>query len=406
MRRITWLRGALEKIDDALTDVPPEDGLSGNDRALSDTARVLWRGEEDMADFRSVYEISLGSDEPDQAKLNFEPVFQLAPEMESAVPKLGSDQEEEIARDVLLRGMDALGWYSSYHVRGGQWGVYIKVSGLLYLVQKAFSGLDLEPIARIQLAFRAILDHELFHFATDYAVGQTELALVHAWWIPFKTNKGDMTPPPYPIEEQLANAYMLRRFRTGRKVRGKQEALRLFTEQQPAGYQDADQIKSGDWPDKLAQLASEYGQHWAADHDEEALFDAETAYDWEAQFPMRPAVDWRYCPIHLVDDSRRFGLPEGWLEPFSRLEQVVESAVFKKQLAQLSDVLQKGWKRARQKLLTGITSGCDFKPWPRGGADTWSCRVGDNFRVHLRHDRVGGFWEAVAIGSHKAMGHG
>jgi hypothetical protein len=273
------------------------------------------------------------------------------------------------------------------------------------LAQAAFAKLDLEPVAKIQLAFRAILDHELFHFATDYAVGQAELAQHHAWWVPFKTSRRDQVSPCCPIEEQLANAYMLRRFRTGPKLRGKQEALRLFTKQQPVGYKDAHKIKPDDWPDELAKLASEYGALWAVDFFPEGTVFG-NAYDWEAQFPIRPAVDWRYCPIHLVDDSQRFGLPEGWLEPFSRLEQVMESTAFKKQLAQLSLALQKAWDRAKQKLHTGITSGCDFKPWPRGGADIWSCRVGDNFRVHLRHDRAGGFWEAVAIGSHKAMGHG
>jgi hypothetical protein len=275
------------------------------------------------------------------------------------------------------------------------------------LLHGAFAALDLEPMAKIQLAFRAILDHELFHFATDYAVGQTELAQSHAWWVPCKQGKHD-GDAPYPIEEQLANAYMLRRFRTGPRalqVRGRQEALRAFTKQQPAGYRDADQIKREDWPDKLARLVLVYGRRWAADHDpRETLFSG--AYDWEAQFPIRPTVDWRYCPIHLVDDSQRFGVPEGWLEPFSRLERVVESVTFSKQLAQLSVALQDGWRRAKQKLMTGITSGCDFKRWPRGGEDMWSCRVGDNFRAHLRHDRAGQSWQAVAIGSHKDMGHG
>lgn len=399
MRRITRIRDALEEINGALKDRSPEDGPSGDEQALSDSVRTLWRGE-DQGDFTVDAEIQLGRREESSLEGEFEPIFQLPPAIENGVPKLGGNQEALIAQDVLLHGMDALGWYGSFHVRGRQWGIYVKVSGLLYLVQNAFAGLDVEPVAKIRLAFRAILDHELFHFATDYAISQTELAVHHAWWVPFKASGHDREQ-----EEKLANAYMLRRFRTGPKLQGKQEALRFFTTQQPAGYKDAHKVKSNDWRDELAKLASEYGAIWAVDSYSEGTVFGD-AYDWEAQFPIRPAVDWRYCPIHLVDDSQRIGLPEGWLEPFSCLEWIKEGATFKKQLSQLSLVLQKAWERTKQKLRTSITSGCDFKPWPRGGADTWSCRVGDNFRVHLRHDRAGGFWEAVAIGSHKAMGHG
>lgn len=401
MRRITRLRDALAEIKEALTDQPPEDGPSGDDQALSNSARPLWSAE-DQGDSTGLAEIPSERGDESSPEGEFEPIFQLAPWIEGGIPKLGSSQEARIKQDVLLRGIDALGWYSSFHVRGWQWGVYVKVSGLLYLAQAAFAKLDLEPAAKIQLAFRAILDHELFHFATDYAIGQTELAVHHAWWVPFKTSGRGREQ-----EEKLANAYMLRRFRTGLKLQGKQEALRSFTMQQPEGYKRAHEVKPDDWPSELAELASMYGAFWgvAVDSYPEGIVFGD-AYDWEAQFPIRPAVAWRYCPIHLVDDSQRFGLPEGWLEPFSRLEQIKESAAFKKQLSQLSLALQKAWERAKQKLRAAITSGCDFKPWPRGGADTWSCRVGDNFRVHLRHDKAGGFWEAVAIGSHKAMGHG
>lgn len=399
MRKIARLRDALAEINDALRDRSPEDGPSGDDQALSDTVRILWGGE-DQGDLTPDVPLRLERGEESSLEGELEPIFQLPPAIEDGVPKLGSDQETLIAQDVLMYGVDALGWYCSFHVRGWQWGVYVKVSGLLYLAQNAFAELDVEPVTKIRLAFRAILDHELFHFATDYAIGQTELAVYDAWWVPFKRSGHDRKQ-----EEKLANAYMLRRFRSGPKVQGKQEALRSFTTQQPAGYKDAHKVGPNDWSNELAKLASEYGAIWAVEcYSEGTVFG--DAYDWEAQFPIRPAVDWRYCPIHLVDDSQRFDLPEGWLESFSCLQRIVESAAFKKQLSQLPPALQKAWGRAKEKLRTAITSGCDFKQWPRGGADTWSCRVGDNFRVHLRHDRAGGFWEAVAIGSHKAMGHG
>lgn len=244
-----------------------------------------------------------------QQEFDFEPVFRLAAQVEDGLPKLGADQERRIAREVLLCGVDALGWYSSYHVKGVQWGAYVKVSGLLYLAQGPFAALDLPVVVKIQLAFRTILDHELFHFATDYAIGQAELAQAAAWWAPFK----DGRRPTYPLEEKLANAYMLRRGRAGPRVlqvRGKQEALRCFTKQQPKGYEDGWKIGRNDWPDELAKLAAQYGALWAADHDPEGMLFG-SAYDWEALFPIRPMVDGRHCPIHLVDDSQRYELPEG-----------------------------------------------------------------------------------------------
>lgn len=415
MREIRRIVRALGSIDGALIEFPPAEGPSGSDPARPDPHKTLWRG------------IGAGNDRHDEAALSapldvndnwldddlagmafdFDPVFQLTPATEEGLPRLGADQRIKIAQDVLLRGVDALGWYSSFHVTGVQWGAYVQLSSLLYLAQEAFSRLDLEPVAKIQLAFRTILDHELFHFATDYVIAQAELAQTSAWWVPFKKACGEAIPRPYPIEEKLANAYMLRRFRCVPKalrVRGGQPAMRRFTQQQPEGYRDAYQIRPYNWAGELTQLAREYAGSWAADHDSEGLFGG--AYDWEAQFPIRPVVDWRYCPAHLVDDNRWYGLPKKWLDAFSRLERVVESDTFRKQLARLSVPLQAAWKRVKRKLETGITSGCDFKRWSPGGSDTWSCRVNGNFRAHLQQDRNAGNWVAIEIGSHTSLGHG
>lgn len=416
MREIRRIVRALGSIDGALIEFPPAEGPSGSDSARSDPRKKLWRGIGAGNDRHDEGALSTPLDVNDTRKdhgdwaewaFDFNPVFQLTPAAENGLPRLGADQRVKIAQDVLLRGVDALGWYSSFHVMGVQWGVYVKSSSLLYLAREVFSRLDLDPVAKIRLAFRAILDHELFHFATDYAVAQTELAQDVAWWALCKKARSEAASPPYPIEEKLANAYMLRRFRSGPRalwVRGGQPAIRRFTQQQPEGYRDAYQVQPRDWAGELTKLAREYACLWAADHDSSGLFDG--AYDWEAQFPIWPAVDWRFCPIHLVDDSRRYDLPEKWLDAFSRLDRVVESDAFRKQLARLSVQLQGAWQRVKRKLETGITSGCDFKRWSPGGPDTWSCRVNDNFRAHLREDKIGGCWEAVAIGGHKALGHG
>jgi hypothetical protein len=65
------------------------------------------------------------------------------------------------------------------------------------------------------------------------------------------------------IEEQLANAYMLKAFRTMKpaiRIRGKQRALREFTKVQPAGYCVGWRVRSQDWNGLLPALAEEYGR--------------------------------------------------------------------------------------------------------------------------------------------------
>jgi hypothetical protein len=127
MRRIARLRDALAEINGALTDKPPEDGPSGDDQALSDSARPLWSGE-GQDDFTGLAEVRSKRDEESSTEGAFEPIFQLAPWIEDGIPKLGSNQEARVKQDVLLRGIDAIGWYSSFHVAGWQWGAYVKVS--------------------------------------------------------------------------------------------------------------------------------------------------------------------------------------------------------------------------------------------------------------------------------------
>src|SRR5262249_23694618 len=41
----------------------------------------------------------------------------------------------------LDHGMDAYGWYDSFHAPGLQWGIYIPVTGILFLIRDALSKL-------------------------------------------------------------------------------------------------------------------------------------------------------------------------------------------------------------------------------------------------------------------------
>src|SRR6478672_738108 len=83
-------------------------------------------------------------------------------------------------------------------------------------------------------------------------------------WLPAKTAFRAATPNYCLVEEKLANAHMLRAFRTMKPAlrhRGKQETLREFTRKQPLGYRDGWQVGRLDWERELESLAEAYGKH-------------------------------------------------------------------------------------------------------------------------------------------------
>ena len=297
---------------------------------------------------------------------------------------------------------------SSFHVTGLQWGVYVPVSGIAYLMKHAFGGLPATDKTKAHLAFHAILNHELFHFATDYAVAQMELVFQEPWWGPAKEAFFEDYPGYCEEEEKLANAYMLKAFRTRKRsleVRGKQEALKGFVRGQPIGYCDGLDVEKEGWDRNLTELAEGYRALSETGKANPHLGDRGGGWDWPRQFPIHPRIDWRYCPIHLVHDGERLGILEGCLDLFGHLEEIVESGDFQRKLRKLAPPIQDAWERKKSQLQAAITPGADFKKWPKGGNDVWSVRVNQNFRAHFRRE-PDGTWEALSIGNHKEMGHG
>ncbi|MDP7724169.1 hypothetical protein [Mycobacterium sp. TY814] len=110
-----------------------------------------------------------------------------------------------------IRGIDALGWYMTFHQRSSQHGVHIPVEGVLWLVLNVFDKVRLPLARRIEIAFHAILRHEIFHFAADCMAANWELATgVEVYW----SSRGHQNALGHiELEEGLANAYMLRGFK-------------------------------------------------------------------------------------------------------------------------------------------------------------------------------------------------
>src|SRR5690606_20777509 len=95
-------------------------------------------------------------------------------ELEAGLVRVAGDGGDEIRRKVMHQGTDALGWYVPFHYTGIQWGIYLPVSGIVSLASTCFSSLKISASEKLLISMRAIHQHELLHFAVNYAVGQLE----------------------------------------------------------------------------------------------------------------------------------------------------------------------------------------------------------------------------------------
>jgi len=411
MRPVLEIRQSLASIPGALIEMPPQPAPWGIESGVEFTP--LWDDHDtvdstagDPVDWKDDGDFS---DDPHRERVpDFDPIFEIGAEMEKALPALGNEGMDAIRRSVLLHGVDALGWYSSFHVTGVQWGAYVSMSGIAYLVREVFRDLAASLETKLQLAFHAILNHELFHFATDYAIAQAELVHQEPWWVPAKRAFIAASPHYCTQEEKAANAYMLKAFRSMKpalRLRGKQQALRNWTYKQPPGYAEGGLVEREGWDLTLHCLAGCYLDYSRIGRENDNLWELQRGYDWPHQFPIRPRIDWRYCPIHLVHDGDRLGIPRDYLNLFSRLPVIEETKDFQRSLQSLAPAIQQGWIRTKTKLLSCISRGADFKKWSRAGNNVWSVRINNSYRAHLQYD-PDGVWRALAIGSHKEMGHG
>ena len=296
MRPILEIRRSLAGIPGALIEIPPQPAPWGIESGVEVT--LLWEGreatestDEDQIGWKQ------GFDSSDERIPDFDPIFEIGAEIDLVLPALGDERVDAIRQSVVLHGMDALGWYSSFHVTGLQWGAYVSMSGIAYLVREAFWDLPASLETKLHLAFHAILNHELFHFATDYAIAQSELAHLDRWWVPTTLAFAKETPPYFTQEEKLANAYMLKTFRAMKpelRVRGKQAALRNFTLKQPPGYKDGVLVEREGWSHNLQELAHAYVFFSDKGGRNMLLDDFRSGYDWALQFPIFPRIDWRF----------------------------------------------------------------------------------------------------------------
>lgn len=297
------------------------------------------------------------------------------------------------------RGVDALAWYVSFHRSQGTWGVFIPTSSLVYMELRHFRSAGLSQSAKRQAALEMLLEHESFHWAADHTCSQWEVLLHAPCWRSLTQRRRDKGLPYIELEESLANAHMLRRLgrRWNKSVRS---AVERFVAGQPSGYN-----RAGEFADRarfdagLTELSKTYAGLHAS---ERGLNVFSPCFDYATLFPVYPRVPGDQCPIHIIRDLARFGIPEISLRFLKCIPEIVETELFQKLFAQMPQDIQKRWKRKKEQLKVMLPRHPEFENF----RDYFSLRLGHSFRAHLRPVAGQTRWEAFEIGPHTKMGHG
>lgn len=398
------IRTALEEIPGAMREDPsPEDAGVGGESAI---ARVL-SDPGCYLDAPTLRDFADDDDSDVAASDGPEVVFEVPPDVTDADLRqaLGDELLGELQRLQQIRGVDALGWYVTFHQRKFQHGVHIPTEGVVLLAWQALSGLNFPVERKLQVAFHAILRHELFHFAADCMTANWEL--VSGTQVFWKTQSLRNAAGHLEHEEGLANAYMLRGFKHPSRLLanapGAYRSLKAFCDKQPAGYDDGPEFaKSRDiYLRKCRDLSGTY--HLVSS----AVWKAPPAFDKLTLYPDVVRIDWTRCPIIVHDQFgvlRTLGIG---VSNFSVIPDIEETEKFTRTLRRLDSRIQHDWNKRKLILArsTGLSS-LDFKQWHKAGDDYYSVRVNGNHRAHLRYDRPQFRWFAEKIGNHKEMGHG
>jgi hypothetical protein len=404
---VQQIRTHIERIHGTMCDAPTELGAEGDVEGRVRPV-TLWDAMGYQPDLINPAE----SDDDEMQAGDFpqvEELLEFGAEIDMGAVKRGLDGKvgEEIRRSILKKGVDGLACYYSFHQRGTQWGIYVYATSLLYLAATVFDHLPVDPNTKLQLSFRALHQHELFHFAVDYMASQWEAIVEKACYVPARSRLRDPAAGYILLEEELANAHMIRAMRGGRKhmrVKARTDALRAFVKTQPPGYRDGGNSTSAAvFEERSGKLIREYVQ---SIEDYQAL--CLGAVDLFRLFPIDPAIDWRYCPIHIVHDEHRFAVNPIALGLFQSVCGIQETLSFRKRFERLPEHIRRKWLQTKQKIgCTTALPGLDFKRWRHDQeARVYSVRLDRSYRAHLQYGGEPPSWSAIEIGTHQELGHG
>jgi len=186
---------------------------------------------------------------PEYRILRLEPLeVDFSSNMPVNAEKIGEEKSEETMEAIRKHGTEAIAFYAPFHFYyPSYWGVYIiedRLYGFAYLVYQKIrtKGILFDDI--VELCRKCILEHEYFHFRTEF------FSLVwedFAEKIVYKRFKRE-NQPYCEMEEALANAYEVRKsILISRKqhIHGFSHAIRDLCRDAPAGYNNFENCLRG-----------------------------------------------------------------------------------------------------------------------------------------------------------------
>jgi hypothetical protein len=297
-------------------------------------------------------------------------------------------------------GVEALAWYHPFHLSEREWGIYIPMTSIHYCADRWFDR-RLSFSRRSALALQALLEHELMHFACEYAVAQFELFLRACCWFPARERLTKAHLEWFNDEEALANANCVRQLQL--LERGLNfDRLRQALRQSPAGYRDYEAALADEGFEDHALEVLRHNVGIPAVDLGTGLFDP--AFDMLVAFPDAAAAK-AICPVFFIDDGGGFDVPPLSPRQVPCIPEIVESKRFQKMFSKLDQRRQTDWQNMKAKLAKEVPRYPNFKMLKGGLKGLWGVYLSDGFRAHIR-PAANGVWEAVEIGSHGAMGHG
>jgi hypothetical protein len=323
---------------------------------------------------------------------------------EDAIRKLAGGTGEDYERQVLQRGIDAFGWYVSFHQKRYQWGIYLPLRGAAALADLAMQNTPIIWTEKFRIAYRFILTHERFHFAADLGIASIERMVEKPIWWPIRDLPKDRRDFLLLPEEGLATAASLREARYSKQVSTRKAYLDLgrFVWKLPPGYRDAHHVAKTRYimeSEVLAHAQEAWCLALGSRHPD--------GVELQHLYPAFRPVELSRCPTHVLGDDQRFELSNlsAYLIESVTISNTEEK--FDKKLRQLPMPIQQKWAATKGKLAQSVLrGGLDFKKWPNGGDGCFSVRVDKGYRAHLRLTPSDRSWTAEDIGSHKEMGHG
>jgi hypothetical protein len=152
----------------------------------------------------------------------------------STADEIGKENVDEVIKEIKGKGVEAIAFYAPFHFYE-RWGVYFfeeKLYALAYFILKSLGPQPhLSFYEVLEVCFRSILEHEIFHFKTELFSTIAEEMIRHpSIYAPyFQRNQ-----PYSQLEEALANAFMI----SSRIVIPIKKEMENICNNSPPGYKD------------------------------------------------------------------------------------------------------------------------------------------------------------------------